>query len=189
MNDGLIDFTKELYRQIYYKLYKENFNFNPYLHKRILLKFFNLLKREFLTFGETFIKDFLEFTFNHYFLVSKNKIESEKIQIYWIFCEKSVLRFKNKKQNYTFSIRKNLKKQIEDKKEIKIDSQVKLENMQFEDKYKQIAYKEEDGLVICLQFTTLFCNKSQFCGLCVNMQKCKEKQKEIYPKLHYKNER
>jgi hypothetical protein len=151
--------------------------------KKILEKFIKKNNKK----GFDFLSKYIEFQFNFW---RGCEINFLKIRMSWIFGDKAVKRFEEKKQisPYFSHIRKQIPLNITSILNPPNQNYDYCEIKPWEEKEKERFFNKKEGLIWCLDVTTLYNPKSIFCEDCNNKFTCKNLLETNLPKVYKKRE-
>lgn len=142
--------------------------------------------------GEEFILKFVEFGFQSWYnddwIHKVHKSRSKSIRFNWIFGNKGIRRWEAMDQRRNVDVvRDDLKQKyniVEERQRSPLFADMVRQVRDTEEKFKEHGYCTDEGLISCLQFTTLYNHLSPLCAACTNADECKELLKENFHKIY-----
>jgi len=143
------------------------------LHKKINLN----------SISSNWIYNYLIFQFDYWH--SKQVRHGNKMSIKKIFAKKSLERYFNRSRNYSwYNAKKNLAKFNINEIILKIFESRRREQNNYDDIERARYHNTDKGLANCIEQTTLYDNRSQWCLVCKHAKVCKKLLQQNYKALY-----
>jgi len=137
--------------------------------------------------GAAFVVYYCEYQFN-YWRDMKTKFGKNVIYFSWIFGKKAIVRYDEYHSKiFSRNIRQDIGQKILAKftqAKRSVDFFLKINNVEEGEKHRFL--NKEEGLMWCVQNTSLYNNLSKNCLMCLSAINCKEILKNNFPKLYKK---
>lgn len=189
--------SEEVYKELtrIYNHYRKEFfdldykNFSIKKEKPIVLNFIELLNQKYSlhTLDHNFLSEYTEFQFN-YWKESSTQFEGTNAfaNASWIYGKKAFLRwFKVNQHIHWINDKKKKDTQIQSYKKRNIPQSIPfvVQLSPIEELDKKLYHNTEDGLLNCLENTTLYNHKSNLCLTCIFSERCIPLLEEQYPSI------
>jgi hypothetical protein len=138
--------------------------------------------------GEDYIRKFIEFGLNYWFIEGNRDVKLDKCLFLNIFNKAMIKRWNNLHPAISAKIvRDNLKQEFDIKIHHKsLIPELILEVREAEETAKDKYHNTNRGLAWCIANTSLYFHKSSLCASCKFKNECKDELKRQYPKIYKK---